>query len=348
MRYSVSDTAEYGDYVSGPRIIDERIRAEMKQVLTEIQDGSFAKRWIEEGRRGAPEFKRLRAENARAPIEAVGAELRSDMDFIGPKSPPRVGPRGSAEGRVGTGRGRGLMGERIRDLRHDAARRRADAGRSAHRRREGHRRAAAGAAARRRHRGGLPGRLPGEAEAVRASRPRSAPRKTRRPSRRWRRCVPADATVAGAALDPARERQLHAFISTSDIHIDAQAAHDARGGPRADPQPRRAGPSHGRSDHDVEFSAEDASRSEIDFLLEAYEAAIEAGASVINVPDTVGYTEPKEYAAVVKQVVEPGHRPGARSSATHCHNDLGLATANTLAAIQAGARQVEVHRQRAR
>ncbi|HEX7196737.1 MAG TPA: ketol-acid reductoisomerase, partial [Candidatus Limnocylindria bacterium] len=88
MRYSISDTAEYGDYVSGPRIVDERIRAEMKRILAEIQDGSFAKRWIEEGRKGAPEFKRLRRENANAPIEAVGAELRSHMDFIGPKQAP--------------------------------------------------------------------------------------------------------------------------------------------------------------------------------------------------------------------------------------------------------------------
>jgi ketol-acid reductoisomerase len=106
MRYSISDTAEYGDYVSGPRIIDERIRAEMKRILTEIQDGSFAKRWIEEGRRGAPEFRRLRAENAKAPIEAVGAELRSHMEFIGPKGPPdgwADGQREKAEAVPGEG-----------------------------------------------------------------------------------------------------------------------------------------------------------------------------------------------------------------------------------------------------
>jgi ketol-acid reductoisomerase len=88
MRYSISDTAEYGDYVSGPRIVDERTRAEMRQILSEIQDGSFARRWIEEGKRGAPEFRRMRAQNAKARIEGVGAELRSHMDFIGPKSAP--------------------------------------------------------------------------------------------------------------------------------------------------------------------------------------------------------------------------------------------------------------------
>jgi ketol-acid reductoisomerase len=97
MRYSISDTAEYGDYVSGPRIVDERIRAEMKKILSEIQDGSFAKRWIEEGQRGAPEFRRLRAENAKARIEGVGAELRSHMDFINPKAPPDGWAEGGRE-----------------------------------------------------------------------------------------------------------------------------------------------------------------------------------------------------------------------------------------------------------
>jgi ketol-acid reductoisomerase len=88
MRFSVSDTAEYGDYVSGPRVIDDRVRAEMRRILDEIQDGSFARRWIEEGRRGMPEFRRMRAENAKARIEPVGAELRSHMAFIGAKTPP--------------------------------------------------------------------------------------------------------------------------------------------------------------------------------------------------------------------------------------------------------------------
>ncbi len=88
MRYSISDTAEYGDYVSGPRIVNDDTRAEMQRILGEIRDGSFARRWIEEGKRGAPEFKRLRAENANARIERVGAELRSHMSFINPKSAP--------------------------------------------------------------------------------------------------------------------------------------------------------------------------------------------------------------------------------------------------------------------
>jgi ketol-acid reductoisomerase len=88
MRYSISDTAEYGDYVSGPRLIDASVRERMRQILAEIQNGSFAKRWITEGEAGAPEFRRLRAENAKAPIERVGAELRSQMSFLNPQSPP--------------------------------------------------------------------------------------------------------------------------------------------------------------------------------------------------------------------------------------------------------------------
>jgi ketol-acid reductoisomerase len=88
MRYSISDTAEFGDYVSGPRLIDQRVRDEMRKVLDEIQDGSFARRWIAEGAAGGPEFKRLRAQNAQARIEEVGSALRERMSFIEPKRPP--------------------------------------------------------------------------------------------------------------------------------------------------------------------------------------------------------------------------------------------------------------------
>ena len=88
MRYSISDTAEYGDYVSGKRIIDERVRAEMQRILAEIRDGSFAERWIAEGAAGGGEFQRMRAEATKAPIEAVGAELRGAMSFLSPKQAP--------------------------------------------------------------------------------------------------------------------------------------------------------------------------------------------------------------------------------------------------------------------
>jgi ketol-acid reductoisomerase len=84
MRFSVSDTAEYGDYVSGPRIIDENVRATMQAVLTEIQDGSFARRWVEENESGRAEFERLRAADRDHQIEKVGARLRGQMPFLNP------------------------------------------------------------------------------------------------------------------------------------------------------------------------------------------------------------------------------------------------------------------------
>jgi ketol-acid reductoisomerase len=84
MRFSVSDTAEYGDYVSGPRIIDDHVRETMRQVLAEIQDGTFARRWIAESDGGRQEFERLRARDRDHQIEKVGAELRSQMAFLNP------------------------------------------------------------------------------------------------------------------------------------------------------------------------------------------------------------------------------------------------------------------------
>jgi ketol-acid reductoisomerase len=84
MRFSVSDTAEYGDYVSGPRIIDENVRTEMRGVLKDIQDGSFAKRWIAESDSGRAEFERMRAADHDHPIEVVGARLRAQMPFLNP------------------------------------------------------------------------------------------------------------------------------------------------------------------------------------------------------------------------------------------------------------------------
>jgi 2-isopropylmalate synthase len=187
---------------------------------------------------------------------------------------------------------------------------------------------------------GFPAASPGEAEAVRRIAAEVGAAEDAPAIAALARCVPADVTVAAAALQPARRRQLHVFIATSDIHI----THKLRSTREEVLERISSCVAQARElvgpDHDVEFSAEDASRTELPFLLEAFEAAITAGASVINVPDTVGYAEPREFAAVVKQVVKLVGRRGMVS--THCHNDLGLATANTLAGIQAGARQVEV------
>jgi ketol-acid reductoisomerase len=82
MRYSVSNTAEYGDYSRGKRVIDDHVRAEMKRILGEIQSGEFAREWIAENRAGQENFQRMRAEQASSQIEGVGKELRSHMDWI--------------------------------------------------------------------------------------------------------------------------------------------------------------------------------------------------------------------------------------------------------------------------
>ena len=86
MRYSVSDTAEYGDYVSGPRIIDPHVKQSMRQVLSEIQDGSFAERWIDENGKGRQQFLKMREEHAGHELEKVGAELRGMMPWLQPRS----------------------------------------------------------------------------------------------------------------------------------------------------------------------------------------------------------------------------------------------------------------------
>ncbi len=99
MRYSVSDTAEYGDYTRGPRVIDERVRETMKQILTEIQNGTFAKQWIAENEAGRPNFKKMREQEAAHQIEAVGKSLREMMSFLQKKAAPSVAAVGAREER---------------------------------------------------------------------------------------------------------------------------------------------------------------------------------------------------------------------------------------------------------
>ncbi len=154
------------------------------------------------------------------------------------------------------------------------------------------------------------------------------------------RCRDGDPQRAIEAIKVAHRPHLHVFIATSDIHLKhklridrEQALADAVRWVR-----------HGREqlgrDAEIEFSAEDASRTDVEYLLKVYEAVVDAGASTVNIPDTVGYAIPSEFGALVERVV---NLVGDRATVSvHCHNDLGLATANTLAAVQAGARQVEV------
>ena len=147
-----------------------------------------------------------------------------------------------------------------------------------------------------------------------------------------------DVNAALRALDPAAKPRLHIFLATSDLHLE----HKLRITRQHALEQVGKMVLYGRARCDeVEFSAEDASRSDLDYLLEVIETAASAGATIINLPDTVGYSTPEEYGAMFLAARRRlAAYPNVILSA-HCHNDLGLAVANSLAAIVAGARQVE-------
>lgn len=149
----------------------------------------------------------------------------------------------------------------------------------------------------------------------------------------------SDIDAVWEAIREAEQPVIHVFIATSDIHLRYKFNIDREQAL----QQIRAMVSYARNlCPTVEFSAEDATRSDWDYLCRVFETAIRYGATTINIPDTVGYTMPHEYQALFRYLQE--HVPGIENvvMSAHCHNDLGMATANTLAAIQAGARQVEV------
>src|SRR6266550_1385255 len=152
------------------------------------------------------------------------------------------------------------------------------------------------------------------------------------------RCHERDIDLAGEALRPAERPRVHVVIATSDIHLQ----HKLRISKEECLERARASVKRARQfTNDVEFSAEDASRSDLDFLCRVVEAAIEEGATTINLPDTVGYAMPAEYGAMFRTVRERVPTSDKVVFSAHCHDDLGLAVANSLAAIEAGAGQVE-------
>ncbi len=149
----------------------------------------------------------------------------------------------------------------------------------------------------------------------------------------------ADIDRAWGAIQHAAKPRIHTFIATSDIHLKYKLNKTRDEVIETAVESVRYAKS---LTDNVEFSAEDGSRSDRDFLCKVFEAAIEAGATTVNLPDTVGYAIPEEFADMVKYVMEHTPNIGKAVLSVHCHNDLGLATANTLAAISAGARQAEV------
>jgi 2-isopropylmalate synthase len=152
------------------------------------------------------------------------------------------------------------------------------------------------------------------------------------------RCVKLDIDRAWEAIQSTAKPRIHIFLATSDLHLKyklkktrEQVLEDTVWAVK-----------YARSlCKEVEFSCEDASRTDINYMCKVVEAAIEAGASIINLPDTVGYAVPNEYGAMFKSVRERVPNIGKAILSSHCHNDLGLAVANTIAAIQNGVRQVE-------
>ncbi|MCH2457488.1 MAG: 2-isopropylmalate synthase [Henriciella sp.] len=147
-----------------------------------------------------------------------------------------------------------------------------------------------------------------------------------------------DIDRCGEAVRHAARPRIHTFISTSPVHMK----HKLQMGPNAVLEAVGRSVAHARNIvDDVEWSAEDATRTEFDFLCKCIDAAIASGATTINVPDTVGYTHPDEYGGLIRALRETIPNSDKVIWSTHCHNDLGLAVANSIAGAQNGARQIE-------
>ena len=152
------------------------------------------------------------------------------------------------------------------------------------------------------------------------------------------RALEKDIDRAGEALKPAASGRIHTFIATSPVHMERKL----RMTPDQVVEQAIWAVKHARRyTDDVEFSAEDAGRSEIDFLCRIFEAVIDAGATTINVPDTVGYNMPWQFGETIRTLIERIPNADKAVFSVHCHNDLGLAVANSLSAVMNGARQVE-------
>jgi 2-isopropylmalate synthase len=181
---------------------------------------------------------------------------------------------------------------------------------------------------------GFPIASPADAEAVR----RIATEIRRPVIACLARCHRADLEKAAWSLEPAAQGRLHTFIATSDLHLQAKLRISREQCLEAAVDAVRYARHH---TFDVEFSAEDATRSDFDFLCRVVEAVIKAGASTVNLPDTVGYSTPDEIREFFTQIRARVPNADKVVLSAHCHDDLGLAVANSLAAIEGGVRQVE-------
>src|ERR1700737_964764 len=147
-----------------------------------------------------------------------------------------------------------------------------------------------------------------------------------------------DVMAAVEAPQPAAASRLHIFLATSDLHLDVKLHMTRAQALEAISAMVRLGRQHVA---EVEFSAEDAGRTDIDFLCQVCRTAVDAGATILNLPDTVGYAIPEEYGAMFLKIREYLGDPQGITLSAHCHDDLGMAVANSLAAVRAGVRQIE-------
>jgi 2-isopropylmalate synthase len=152
------------------------------------------------------------------------------------------------------------------------------------------------------------------------------------------RCKREDIEAAARAIEPAAKNRIHIFLSTSDLHLAAKLKITRE---QALDQIADSVALARSYAEDVEFSPEDATRTDINFLIKTCEVAAQAGATTLNIPDTVGYTTPDEYAQLFRTLRERISGSDHIIFSTHCHNDLGLAVANSLAGVEGGARQIE-------
>ena len=323
MRYSISDTAEYGDYTRGPRVINTEVRAEMRRILDEIQDGTFAKEWIAEADGGFTTLPPTSGPGAHVPARRRGTGAAPDDALVGERD--EGGPH-MKEGNVGDGNNVRIFDTTLRDgeqapgialtraekveIAEQLARLNVDILEA-----------------------GFPVSSEGEFDAV-----AEIASSVRGPViAALARTTEGDIRRAAEALKGAEDWRIHTFISTSQIHMEDMLRMSHQQVLDAIRDNVKLAVSY---TDDVEFSAQDATRTELDFLLECFRVAVECGATTINVPDTVGYATPTEFGELVRIVREA--TPDTVVISTHCHNDLGLAVANSLAGIENGARQVEV------
>lgn len=152
------------------------------------------------------------------------------------------------------------------------------------------------------------------------------------------RCKREDIEAAARSVEPALSSRIHVFLASSDLHLEAKLKLTRAQALEQVAESVKLARSYV---DDVEFSTEDGTRSDPDFLVQMITGAVQAGATTINIPDTVGYTTPAEYTALFRMV--RARVPGSENViySTHCHDDLGMAVANSLAGVEGGARQVE-------